>query len=81
MLAVQRAYYPASYDPLVLTHARGLLASDPLGACAYLEADLRNPAHILREAAATLDFTQPTAILLAAVLHLCAMRRPAVFPV
>jgi SAM-dependent methyltransferase len=59
----------ADNDPLVLTHARGLMASDPRGACAYLEADLRDPAHILREAAATLDFTQPAAILLVAVLH------------
>jgi hypothetical protein len=56
-------------DPLVLAHARVLLASDPQGACGYLEADLRDPAHILREAARTLDFSQPAAVLLVAVLH------------
>jgi SAM-dependent methyltransferase len=56
-------------DPLVLAHAQGLLASDPRGACAYIEADLRNPAVILREARNTLDFTRPVAVLLIAVLH------------
>jgi SAM-dependent methyltransferase len=56
-------------DPLVLAHARVLLASDPQGACGYLEADLRGPARILREAARTLDFSQPAAVLLIAVLH------------
>ena len=30
-------------DPIVLTHARALLASDPRGACAYIDADLREP--------------------------------------
>jgi S-adenosyl methyltransferase len=56
-------------DPLVLAHARVLLASDPQGACSYLEADVRDPARILGEAAGTLDFTQPAAVLLIAVLH------------
>jgi hypothetical protein len=56
-------------DPLVLAHARGLLASDPRGECSYLEADLRDPSLIVREAAGTLDFTQPVAVLLIAVLH------------
>jgi SAM-dependent methyltransferase len=56
-------------DPLVLAYARGLLASDPRGECAYVEADLRDPAVILREARRTLDFTRPVAVLLVAVLH------------
>jgi SAM-dependent methyltransferase len=59
----------ADNDPLVLAHARVLLASDPEGACSYLQADLRDPARILNEAAQTLDFTRPTAVLLVAVLH------------
>ena len=59
----------ADRDPAVLAHARGLLASDPRGACAYAEADLRDPAVILHEARHTLDFTRPAAVLLAAVLH------------
>jgi len=56
-------------DPLVMTHARALLNSTPEGATAYLEADLRDPEKILAEAAQTLDFTQPVAVILVAVLH------------
>jgi hypothetical protein len=56
-------------DPLVLVHARALLTSTPQGACDYLDADLRGPASILTQAAATLDFTQPVGVLLLAVLH------------
>jgi hypothetical protein len=46
-----------------------LLASDRQGACSYVEADLRDPALILKEAARRLDFTQPTAVLLVAIAH------------
>jgi hypothetical protein len=56
-------------DPLVLSHARALLTSTDEGSCDYLEADLRNTEYILRQAARTLDFTQPVAVLLLAVLH------------
>jgi hypothetical protein len=56
-------------DPLVLAHARALLTSLPEGACDYLDADLRDPEVILRDAARTLDFTRPAAVLLVAVLH------------
>jgi DNA-binding HxlR family transcriptional regulator len=56
-------------DQLVLGHARALLASAPEGACAYLDADLRDPARILAGAAQTLDLTRPTAIVLCGVLH------------
>jgi hypothetical protein len=59
-------------DPLVLTHARALLTSAPEGACGYIEADLRDTATILREAATVLDFTQPVGVLLLAVLHFIA---------
>jgi hypothetical protein len=34
-------------DPIVLSHARALLASGPRGACAYIDADLRRPEQIL----------------------------------
>jgi hypothetical protein len=57
-------------DPIVLAHARALLTSTPDGATAYLEADLRDPAAILTEAARTLDFEQPVALMLIGVLHL-----------
>ncbi|HEY3882116.1 MAG TPA: SAM-dependent methyltransferase [Trebonia sp.] len=56
-------------DPVVLAHARALLTSSPEGKTAYLDADLRDPAAILAKAAQTLDFSQPVAVLLIAVLH------------
>ena len=56
-------------DPLVLAHARALLTSSPEGATAYLDADVRDTGRILDEAAGILDFTQPVAIMLIAILH------------
>jgi SAM-dependent methyltransferase len=56
-------------DQLVLVHARALLTSTPQGACDYVDADLRDTATIIAQAAATLDFTRPVAVLLLAVLH------------
>jgi len=56
-------------DPLVLSHARALLTSSPEGVTAYLDADLRDTDDILNLAADTLDFTQPVAIMLLAILH------------
>jgi O-methyltransferase involved in polyketide biosynthesis len=56
-------------DPIVLAHARALLAGTPQGATAYIQADARDPETILREAAATLDFSQPVAVMMLAVLH------------
>ena len=56
-------------DPAVLAHARALLTSSPEGKTAYLDADLRDPAKILAQAAETLDFSRPVAVLLIAVLH------------
>ncbi|MFG1706528.1 SAM-dependent methyltransferase [Nonomuraea sp. M3C6] len=55
-------------DPMVLAHARALLASDPRGACDYIEADAREPDTIVEFAAKTLDFTQPTALMLLGVM-------------
>ena len=57
-------------DPVVLNHARALLTSAPGGACAYLEADLRDPDTILAGAAQTLDFSRPVALMLIGILHL-----------
>ena len=56
-------------DPLVLVHARALLTSAPEGATDYIQADLEDPATILREAARTLDLSQPVALMLMGVLH------------
>jgi S-adenosyl methyltransferase len=55
-------------DPLVLVHARALLTSSPEGVTDYVDADMRDPDKILVEAARTLDFTQPTALLFMGVL-------------
>ena len=57
-------------DPLVLVHARALLTSTPEGACDYIESDVRKPELILAEAARTLDFTRPTALMLMGILGL-----------
>jgi hypothetical protein len=56
-------------DPIVLSHAKALLKSSPEGACAYLDADVRDPETILAGAADTLDFGQPVAVMLLAVLQ------------
>ncbi|MGH4017828.1 MAG: SAM-dependent methyltransferase [Pseudonocardiaceae bacterium] len=56
-------------DPLVLVHARALLTSSPEGVTDYVEADLRDPETILREAARTLDFTQPIALMLMGIVE------------
>lgn len=57
-------------DPIVLAHARALLTSTPEGATAYIDADLRDSAKILQEAARTLEFSRPVAVVLVGVLHL-----------
>ena len=60
----------ADNDPVVLSHARALLASTPEGATSYLQADLRDPGMILQEAARTLDFARPVAVVLVSILQL-----------
>jgi S-adenosyl methyltransferase len=56
-------------DPVVLLHAAALLRSTSSGVCDYIEADLRDPAQILAGAARTLDFTQPVALMLLAIMQ------------
>jgi trans-aconitate methyltransferase len=56
-------------DPVVLAHARALLTSGPEGRTDYIDADFRNPAQILEQAAKTLDLDQPVALCLVAILH------------
>ncbi len=56
-------------DPIVLAHARALLASCPEGATDYIDADLRDTATILERAAGTLDFGQPVAVMLLGILQ------------
>jgi SAM-dependent methyltransferase len=56
-------------DPVVLAHARALLVSGEPGHTSYIDADLRDAGRILAEATRTLDFSQPTAIMLMAILQ------------
>jgi len=55
-------------DPLVLVHARALLTSTPEGACDYIDADLRDTGKILNQAARTLDFTRPVALMMLGIV-------------
>jgi hypothetical protein len=58
-------------DPLVLAHARALLTSSPEGRTAYIHGDVRDPQSILGDPVVreVLDFDQPIALMLVAVLH------------
>lgn len=56
-------------DPVAIRHAEALLKSTPEGACAYAQADLRDPEFILSEAARTLDLHKPVALMLVQTLH------------
>jgi hypothetical protein len=55
-------------DPIVLVHAHALLTGEP-GTVAYIDADVRDPAGILRTAADTLDFSRPVALMLLMTLQ------------
>ena len=58
-------------DPMVLVHARALLTSAPEGRTAYIQADLKSPLDILSSPVvrSVIDFGQPVALMLIAVLH------------
>jgi hypothetical protein len=62
----------ADNDPIVLRHAEALLHSTPEGKTAYVQGDVREPGKILAAARETLDFSQPIALSLVALLHLVA---------
>jgi hypothetical protein len=55
-------------DPLVLVHARALLTSAPGGVTSYIQADVRDPETIVREAAGTLDLSQPVGLMMLGIL-------------
>jgi O-methyltransferase involved in polyketide biosynthesis len=56
-------------DPLVLAHARALLAGTREGATAYVEADVHDPDALLERAAGTLDVTRPVAVMMLGILN------------
>jgi hypothetical protein len=57
-------------DPIVLAHARALMAGQDVGETAFILGDLRQPQAIVEHPTlgATLDLTEPVALLLVAVL-------------
>ncbi len=55
-------------DPMVLAHARALLTSTRDGVTAYIHADLGEADKIMAEAAKTLDFGKPIALILSGVM-------------
>jgi trans-aconitate methyltransferase len=55
------------YDPMVLSHARAILANQVN--VVVIDGDLRSPKEILAKAAERIDFSEPAAILLVAILH------------
>jgi hypothetical protein len=61
----------ADNDPIVLAHARRLLATSDAGATSYIHADLREPDKILDNPnlRKTLDLSQPVALMVIAVAH------------
>jgi S-adenosyl methyltransferase len=67
-LAPQARIVYVDNDPLVLVHAQALLTSSPEGACDYVDADVREPEKILAEAARTLDFSKPIALMMLGIL-------------
>jgi hypothetical protein len=62
------------YDPMVIAHARALLAGAAPGHVAVIQADVRQPKSILDdgEVRAVLDFDRPIVVVMAALLHFVA---------
>jgi SAM-dependent methyltransferase len=58
-------------DPIVLAHARALMAGTAEGRVAFIQADLREPEAILGDPAVpvTLDLAQPVGLVLVGVMH------------
>jgi SAM-dependent methyltransferase len=57
-------------DPMVIRHAQALYESSPKGACGFVLADVLDSGSVFAEAARTLDFGEPVAVLMASLLHL-----------
>jgi SAM-dependent methyltransferase len=58
-------------DPIVLAHARALMAGSAEGRVAFIQADLREPEAILADPAVvrTLDLAQPVGLVLVGIMH------------
>jgi S-adenosyl methyltransferase len=57
------------YDVVAVAHARALLEKGSEDFVKVIGCDLRDPGQVLRDAKGVLDFSQPVAVLLFAVLH------------
>ncbi len=55
-------------DPIVHVHSHALLTGEP-GTVDYIHADMRDPAYIMREAANTLDYARPVALMILMTLQ------------
>ncbi|RFU84599.1 SAM-dependent methyltransferase [Streptomyces triticagri] len=62
----------ADNDPIVLAHAAALLRGTAEGVTEYVQADVREPAAILQQAGAVLDFERPVALSVIALMHFVA---------
>jgi SAM-dependent methyltransferase len=67
-LAPESKIVYVDFDPLVLAHARALLTSTPEGRTDYIDADGRDAKKVLTEAARTLDFSRPVALIMSGIL-------------
>jgi hypothetical protein len=56
------------HDPFVVSHGRSRLRSTPEGVTRFIEADLHQPAEILRAAGESLDFSRPIGLVLMGVM-------------
>jgi hypothetical protein len=56
-------------DPIVLSHAHELLRTTAEGLTSFVSGDLRDPTNVLLRAEATLDFSEPVALMVVSVLH------------
>lgn len=54
-------------EPVAVSHTRNILRED--SRVLMVQADIRDPERVLREAAELLDFSRPVALLMVAVLH------------
>ena len=68
MLSALLVGAPAARCCPAAVRARALLASAPGGMTSYIEADVRDTGEILEEAARTLDFGQPVAVMMLGIL-------------
>jgi hypothetical protein len=56
-------------DLVVIRHAAALMTSEPAGVVSVIEGDLLDPGRLIAAARDHLDFAQPVAVLLIAILH------------